>query len=174
MLHLNSQGFVFDDQNERKDPVEVLKSLLAAESTSFNSFERCLNDPSASNLHFISAGCRDLHAVNIELIQRRLAEMGFESDENSEFWQSFAGLLNTTASIFGEDAMLGAFRKTEFNLLSEYESQIASFDGDNLTLIQKQLIPNQVRVCELLGAIRSDEAQIAAATPMPPLNLDLA
>jgi len=82
-------------------------------------------------------------------------------------------LVSVTAAFIGDEALLASFRKSELHLFDEYESKIASFEGDLLNLIQHQLIPNQLRICELLGATRGgEEAQIGTAA-IPP-NFDLA
>jgi hypothetical protein len=86
---------------------------------------------------------------------------------------NFAGLISTTVAIISDDALLAAFRKNELDLFSEYESKIASFSGDHLVLVQQKLVPNQRRICELLGAIRGGAAELISE-PHIPLNLDLA
>ena len=173
MLHLNSKGFTFDEHNGGKDPLGDLKSLLSAAYTSFNNFENCLQNPDTVILHDVSALCRDAQAINISLLKQALIDEGVEPDESSDFWHSLVGLISTTAAIIGDDALLAALRKHELDLFSEYESKIASFDGEHLSLVQQKLIPNQMRICELLGAIRGDGTELANQ-PAVPLNLDLA
>ena len=173
MLHLNSKGFTFDEKNEGKDPMGDLKSLLAGAGTSYNSFENCLQTPAAQSLHEVSTLCRDLQAVNISLLKQQLIDEGVEPEAAVGFWHSIAGLLSTGAAIIGDEALLAAFRKNELDLFSEYESKIASFDGAHLVLVQQKLIPNQMRVCELLGAIRGGAEEVMGNVSVP-LNLDLA
>jgi hypothetical protein len=173
MLHLNSKGFTFDEHNGGKDPLGELKSLLSGTYTSFNNFENCLQNPDTVILHEVAGLCRDVQAVNITLLKQALIDEGVEPDESADFWHSLLGLISTTAAIIGDDALLAAFRKHELDLFSEYESKIASFDGDHLVLVQQKLIPNQMRICELLGAIRGGAAELAGE-PNIPLNLDLA
>jgi hypothetical protein len=173
MLHLNSKGFTFDEKNGGKDPLSDLKSLLSGAYTSFNGFENCLQTPAAASLHEVSGLCRDLQEVNIALLKQALIDEGVEPDQSSDFWHSLAGLISTTAAFISDDALLAAFRKNELDLFSEYESKIASFDGDHLVLVQQKLIPNQMRICELLGAICGGAAELISE-PHIPLNLDLA
>jgi hypothetical protein len=177
MSDLNSKGYSFDrdDKNCSKDPVEELKWLLSAEITSLNSFVRCLETPSAASLHAVSAACRDIHTLNVQLLGQRLTDLGAEVQTSADLWHSFLELLNATASVFGEEAILAALRKHEMALLSDYETKIGSFDSENLVLVQGQLIPNQVKVCELLGGIRSDQdaSEVMTNTDMP-VNLNWA
>jgi len=59
------------------------------------------------------------------------------------------------------------------HLSDEYEKKVASFEGDLLNLTQHQLIPNQLRIFELLGATcGGEDEQIATAVILP--NFDLA
>jgi hypothetical protein len=173
MLHLNSKGFNFDEHNGGKNPLGDLKSLLSGAYTSFNNFENCLQNPDTVVLHEVSSLCRDAQSVNIELLKQALIKEGVEPDESSDFWHSIVGLISSGAAIIGDDALLAAFRKHELDLFSEYESKIASFDGEHLLMVQQKLIPNQLRICELLGAIRGDGTELSGE-PAIPLDLNLA
>jgi hypothetical protein len=173
MLHLNSKGFTFDEHNGGKNPLGDLSSLLSGAYSSFNGFDNCIQNTAASSLHEVSALCRDLQSVNISLLQQALVDEGVQPDDSPDFWHSLTGLIRTTAAFISDEVLLAAFRKSELDLFSEYESKIASFDGDHLLLVQGKLIPNQMRICELLGAIRGGAGEIISE-PDIPLNLDLA
>jgi hypothetical protein len=86
---------------------------------------------------------------------------------------SLVGLVNVTAALISDEALLASFRKSELHLFDEYETKIASFEDDLLNLIQHQLIPNQLRICELLGATRGGAAELMGAAAIP-ANFDLA
>lgn len=175
MLHLNDKGYNFNDKDATRDPLEELKWLLSAEVTSLNSFENCLNTPAAASFHSVSMACCDLHAMNVHLLSQRLADLGVEVENGTDLWHSFLELLGSAASAFGAEALLDALRKHEMALLSEYETKVGAFDSENLLLLQEQLIPNQVKVCELLGGIRheDDVSEAVASTDMP-VNLSWA
>jgi hypothetical protein len=173
MLHLNSRGFVFDGEHNGKDPVEELKLLLSAEAVAVNSYQQCLNLDSAGSLSQLATACRDLHAANASLLTQYLLDHSIEIPEHNDLWQSLSGLLKPTAALFGEDALIGAFRKNELDLFTEYESKISSFDGEDLGFVQKKLIPNQLEVCRLVGAL-GDGLTEKLGQSNAPLNLDLA
>ena len=173
MLHLNSKGFVFNEENGGKDPMEEFKSLLAAESTSIHSYEHLLGVEAVASMHQVAAVCRDFHAVNASLLRQQLIDNSIEIPDYVDLWHSLSGLRSGAASFFGEEALLAALRKDELGALTEYESKISCFDGDNLILVQQKLIPNQMKICELLGALKDGMGEQMVQTNVP-LNIELA
>ncbi len=98
-----------------------------------------------------------------------------EVENSSDLWHSFLELIGSTAAAFGPEALVDALRKHEMALLAEYETKIGAFDSENLLLLQEHLIPNQVKVCELLGGIRNkDDVSEAVTNSDLPLNLNWA
>jgi hypothetical protein len=173
MLHLNSRGFVFDGEHVGKDPVEELKLLLSAETVAVNSYQQCLTLDSAGSLSQLATTVRDLHAANAALLNQYLVDHNIEIPEHNDLWQSLTGLLKPTAALFGEDALLGVFRKNELDLFTEYESKISAFEGEDLGFVQQKLIPNQLEICRLVGAVGDGLAEKMGQSNAP-LNLDLA
>lgn len=172
-MHLNSKGFVFDDEScGGKDPIDELQSLLAAESVSINSYEHLLSVQAVAAMHQVAAACRDFHAVNASLLRQHLLDAGAQIPDFVDLWHSLSGLRSGAASFFGEEAVLAALRKDELGALSEYESKINALDGEHLLLVQQKLIPNQMKICELLGALNDKMPEMVQ--PNVPLNIELA
>jgi hypothetical protein len=173
MLNLNPMEHSLNDNGEGKEPVESLKELLSAEHTSVNNFKHCLETLAAAGLHTVSMACLDIHAVNVQLLSDRLAELGVEERKSTDLWHSFLELISTTTSMFGEEAILNELRKHEMALYNEYQARLDKFDGENQLLMQETLIPNQVKVLELLGAMTTGAAE-GVIKPGMPLNLNWA
>jgi len=173
MLNLNHLGDDVEKAHDGKDPVEPLKELLSSEHTSVNNFEHCLETPAAADLHTVSAACREIHGLNVQLLSERLSFLGVEPRKNTDLWHSFLELISTTTSMFGEEAILNELRKHEMSLYNDYQAGLDKLDGEELLLLQAQLIPNQVKVLELLGAIKTEDAE-GVSKPSFPLNLNWA
>jgi hypothetical protein len=167
MLHLNSKGYNSGDNSGNFDPVLELKGLLAAVYASINNFEHCLETPAASGLHEVAAACRDIQRVNQHMLTERLVDLGDDGMPGIDLWHAFLELFGTTATVFGEEAILVSLRKHELALLTHYEDKGEHFDCDNLLLIKGTLIPNQIKVCELLGAIKTDIAATVKSSDLP-------
>jgi hypothetical protein len=173
MLRVSTRGFTFDDEKGGCDPTGDLKCLLSLACASCSNFENAIANPAAASLHDLSSLCRDVQSVNVSLLKRALMDEGETPEATPGFWNSLVGLVSVTAAFIGDEALLASFRTSELHLFDQYETKIASFEGDLLNLIQHQLIPNQLRICELLGATRGG-ADEQMATAVIPTNFDLA
>ena len=172
MWHLKNRGYVFDKNAAGANPVEEFKWLFSAELVSANNFEHCLGTDSAAALHQTADACKQIAEINCRLISERLAALGEVAPATPDLWHAFIETVNTGATLLGDDAIVAAFRKHELGLYSEYELRVSKFGSEDLLLLQKYLIPNQLKICELLGAIRHDESD--ALLNADPLNLNFA
>jgi hypothetical protein len=176
MWHLKNRGFIFDKNTAGANPAEEFKWLLCAELTSVNNFNHCLETESASALHNVALACREITDTNIRLISERLEALGEEVPQSPDLWHSFiesmVEVVHAGAQLLGDEVIVTTLRKHELALFGEYELRVGKLGGDDLVLLQKYLLPNQLQVCELLGAIKSDEAD--ALLCADPLNLNFA
>ncbi len=174
MLNLNPMADSLNEDGDGKEPVEPLKELLSAEHTSVNNFDHCLETPAAAGLHTVSTACRDIHAINVQLLSARLAELGVEERKNTDLWHSLLELISTTTSMFGEEAILHELRKHEMALYWDYQARLDKLDGESLLLMQETLIPNQLKVLELLGAVKTGATKGVVNPTGLPINLNWA
>jgi hypothetical protein len=168
MLHFNDNGQI--EKDGEFEPIEELKGLLVSEHASISSFEHCLETPAAAGLHTVAAACLEIHLVNQRLLTERLGDMGVAGASGTDLWHTLLEIIGSTATVFGEEAILMALRKNELDLLSLYEGKAEHFDSESMLLLKGTLIPNQVKICQLLGAIKTD---ISAQVPSQDVPLQL-
>ena len=172
MWHLKSRGYIFDKNAAGANPVEEYKWLLSAELVSVHNFELCLNTESAAALHGLIDTCHAIKSESVHLISERLAAHNEAVPQSPDLWHSFIETVNAGAALLGDEVIIAAFRKHELALFSEYENRVGKFGSDDLLLLQKYLLPNQVKVLELLGAVKSEQSDALIRTD--PLNLNFA
>ncbi len=86
------------------------------------------------------------HERRVEMLRRRIEELGGEPPESSGPWGLFAKAVEGTAAALGQRTALSALKEGEDHGLKDYyQSDLTDLDSGSHLLIRKVILPQQMQ-----------------------------
>jgi len=122
--------------------VDTLNSLLRGELAAVETFGQAIakfGSACPSELH----ACQRSHEKRVELLARRISELGGEAAESSGLWGGFAKLMEGGAKLFGRQPALAMLEEGEDHGLKLYDDAIPKLDAESRRLVEEELLHEQ-------------------------------
>jgi hypothetical protein len=136
------------------DPIELLNKLLQIELAAVSTYRHIV--PHIRNQHFqaVAQHCYDLHIQAGQKLKQRLHALGSGYPEHASIWDSIAAIAADVATVFGDQAIRSSLQSKELDRLEVYEYELTCLDGENLRLVQEELIAIQESICACLNGVQ--------------------
>lgn len=152
MMHIKNGKFVFDSKMIRQDPSSNLKDLWFRESACVKIYTHWLETLQDASLLEMANWCLAAHNLNAQKLHDRIVRLG-DDVTMLDHWRALGGIKDIVATSFGENLAVADLGVMERDLLEEYMAKLMNFDGDNLDLLQHELLPVQHKCAEAWGPI---------------------
>ncbi len=136
------------------DTVDQLNSFLRGELSAAESYREALAKlPNATSRTTLEQ-CARSHQERANLLTREVRRLGGQPAESSGAWGSFAKLVTNGAQIFGEKAAIAALEEGEDHGRNDYQRDLGDLDVETRTLIERQVLPEQLRTHNAMSALK--------------------
>jgi hypothetical protein len=142
MMHIKNGKFVFDSKVIREDPSSNLKDLWFRENASVKIYAHWLETLQDESLIALANWCRSAHALNAEKLHAQIVRLG-DDVHMLDSWRALGSIKDMLATSFGSNLAMADLRVMERDLFEEYMTKLMNFDGENLDLLQHELLPVQ-------------------------------
>lgn len=150
MLHIKNGKFTFDRSMIRQDPAGNLKDLWFREHACARIYEHwlaTLQDPSMIEM---ANWCMSAHRLNADKLHSQMLRLG-DDVHLTDHWRDLASIPDMLATSLGTTIAVSDLGLMETDLLNEYLRKLQNFDGENLDLLQKELLPVQYKCLQAWG-----------------------
>ncbi len=147
MMHIKNGKFVFDHTVIQEEPASHLKDLWFRENACVRVYAHWLETLQDASLVARADWCRSAHALNAEKLHARIVRLG-DDVHLIDSWRALGSIKDLLATSFGADLAVADLRVMERDLLEEYMAKLMSFDGQNLDLLQHELLPVQAECAQ--------------------------
>lgn len=142
MMHIKNGKFVFDRKMIREVPSSNLKDLWFREHACVKVYEHWLGLIQDPSLIEMANWCLAAHNLNAEKLHARIVALG-DDVHMLDHWREIASIPDMIATSFGTTLALNDLLVMEQELLAAYMGKLQNFDGENLNLLQHELLPVQ-------------------------------
>lgn len=142
MMRIKNGRFVFDGTMLQREPASNLKDLWFRENAAaqiYSHWLQTLDDPAWKEL---ANWCMSAHHLNAEKLHAQMLRLG-DDVHLTDHWRDLASIPDMLATSFGKTIAAADVNLMEKDLLNEYLHKLQNFDGENLNLVQHELLPVQ-------------------------------
>lgn len=154
MMRIKNGRFVFDLTEIRKDPASNLKDLWFREHASSKVYSHWLQELEDDSLIELANWCAAAHQLAAEKLHAQMLRLG-DHIHLADHWRDLAAIPDLLATSLGARVAIADVDAMEKILLEDYMAKLQNFDGENLNLIQHELLPVQYRCAEAWAPLTS-------------------
>jgi bacterioferritin (cytochrome b1) len=150
-----------------QDPqaVQHLNALLRGEFSAVESYSRALEQASAQAIVALHENLES-HTTRARLLSDEIRALGGTPETSAGAWGSLAGLVTGGAHLFGIDTVLAILEEGESHGLAEYRALIPQTDPQTRAVIEKVLLPAQIRSQYLVKRLYPVPAPVPPPVPV--------
>ncbi|CAN5457735.1 hypothetical protein BH10CYA1_BH10CYA1_27330 [soil metagenome] len=142
MMHIKNGKFVFDSKMIREDPSSNLKDLWFREHACVKVYTHWLETLEQPSLIEMANWCLAAHNLNAEKLHAQIVRLG-DDVHMIDQWRAIGSIKDMVATSFGSSLAVADLLVMEQDLLEAYMAKLMNFDGENLNLLQHELLPVQ-------------------------------
>ncbi len=142
-------------KNLRGGEVSALNSLLCGEISAVETYNQAIQKVKDISLISTLEDCRNSHAIRVARLKERIAELGAMSSDDSGLWGAMTGLVEGTAALFGDRAVVAVLAGGEEYGTQQYNDNIEQLDMDSRKVVRKELLPAQKATQHLASRLNS-------------------
>jgi len=154
MMRIKNGRFVFDLTEIRKDPASNLKDLWFREHACSKVYSHWLQELEDSAFIELANWCTAAHNLAAEKLHTQMLRLG-DDIHLADHWRDLAAIPDLLATSLGAKVVIDDVDAMEKILLEDYMAKLQNFDGENLNLIQHELLPVQYKCAEAWGPLNS-------------------
>jgi len=140
---------------ERNPALRELNALLRGEMAAVEAYRRAFD----AVAHFPSKGglaeCQRSHQERVQVLRTTILRLGGTPVESAGMWGALASLFERGATVLGDRAAIAALEQGEDRGLEEYRAAVAKLDGEARIIIERQLLPEQLKTQRTVSALKS-------------------
>jgi len=138
-----AENFVRDTLRPRA--IEQLRSFCRGEMSAVETYRQAIQ--ATRNERVRARLRRNLasHIGRVQLLRRRIAELGGQPPESSGPWGAFAKVVEGAASAIGDKPALTMLAEGESYGLSDYRAELGNLDFDSQELVSAHILPQQIQ-----------------------------
>jgi hypothetical protein len=128
----------------------LLRGEIAAVETYRHAFDAIAHFPQKGEL----AEAQRSHQERVQLLRTNILRLGGEPVDGSGLWGAFASVVEKSATVLGDRAVIAALEEGEERGLRDYRSALGKLAGDARELVELQLLPEQLRTQRALAMLK--------------------
>lgn len=136
------------------DCIATLDSLLQGERSAVATYEQAQRQLAGRYAADLEAN-RSCHADRVTALIRRIVELGGKPSIKGGVWVGLTKVIEGTASILGEGAVVAALEQGEDIGLADYRAPLKDLDPISRDLVVDDLLQAQERTHRRMSAIKS-------------------
>ncbi len=125
------------------DAVDRLNGFLRGEISAVETYNQVMEKAECESMMKTLSLCQTDHAKRVQLLKKRIEELGGVPAEDSGVWGAIARLLEGGAAAFGQKAAIDMLEEGEDHGIESYRCEMFKLDPENLRLVETQLLPAQ-------------------------------
>jgi len=141
-MRIKNGKFVFDTTMILEDPSSNLKDLWFREHACVKIYTHWLESLREPALVEMANWCLAAHNLNAEKLHAQIVALG-DDVHMVDHWRAIGSIKDMVATSFGSTLAVADLLGMEQDLLEEYISKLMKFDGENLHLLQNEILPVQ-------------------------------
>ncbi len=142
MMRIKNGKFVFDGEMIQEDPSSNLKDLWFREHAAAKIYSHWLETIAEPSLIEMANWCLAAHNLNAEKLHAQIVRLG-DDVHMLDQWRAIGSIKDMVATSFGTSLAMTDLLVMEQDLLELYMAKLMKFDGENLDLLQHELMPVQ-------------------------------
>lgn len=127
----------------RGGEVSALNSLLTGEISAVETYNQAIQNVKDISLIPTLEDCRNSHAIRVARLKDRITELGASSSDDSGVWGTVTGLVEGTAALFGDRAVVAVLAGGEEYGTQQYNDNLEQLDSQSRKVVSKELLPAQ-------------------------------
>ncbi len=131
------------EKNLRGGEVSALNSLLCGEISAVETYNQAIQKVKDVSLIPTLEDCRNSHAIRVARLKDRITELGGSSSDDSGVWGTVTGLVEGTAALFGDRAVVAVLAGGEEYGTQQYNDNLEQLDWQSSKVVRKELLPAQ-------------------------------
>lgn len=151
-MRIKDGKFVFSGTVIRQDPASNFKDLWFREQACVKVYTHWLDSLQDASMIELANWCVAAHNLNAQKLHDRIVRLG-DDVHLTDHWRFLATIPDMLATSFGTTMAVADVGVMEKDLLDLYLSKVQNFDGDNLHLLQQELLPVQYKCVQAWGPL---------------------
>ncbi|WP_437999892.1 DUF2383 domain-containing protein [Sorangium sp. So ce185] len=136
------------------DSIEQLKSFCRGEMSAVETYRQAIaaarEDWLVRQLRLNLAS----HEARVQMLRRRIEELGGDPPSSSGPWGAFAKVVERTAVALGHKTALSALAEGEDHGLKDYRNDLEELDCESHVLVRDVILPQQVSTLRTLADLK--------------------
>lgn len=141
------------EKHLRGGEVSALNSLLGGEISAVETYNQAIQKVKDVNLIPTLEDCRNSHAIRVTRLRDRIKEMGGLTIDDAGLWGTVTGLVEGTAALFGDRAVVAVLAGGEEYGTQQYKDNLEQLDSQSRKVVSKELLPAQKATQHLAGRL---------------------
>ncbi len=141
-------------KDDTQSTVDQLNSFLRGEISAVETYQLALSKLAEFPERATLEQCAASHRARVEVLSGEVARRGGTPAQGSGAWGAFAKAVEGTASTFGAKAAVAALEEGEDHGRDDYKRGLDELDGAARALLEKQVLPEQLRTHDTLSALK--------------------
>jgi hypothetical protein len=145
----------FTDESIRfNNSIEQLKSFCRGEMSAVETYRQAIGATwEGWVLQKLQANMAS-HQARVEMLRRRIEELGGDPPESSGPWGTFAKAVEGTAAALGQKPALAALEEGEDHGLNDYRTDLSNLDAESHRLVRDVILPQQMQTHRSLSDLK--------------------
>jgi rubrerythrin len=137
-----------------EEVVGKLNSFLRGEISAVETYRQALDKVTDPSIRAQLQDCEADHEQRIELLRRRITELGGTPDQSSGARGVWAKLVQVGGNLLGEKTALGALEEGEDHGLNDYRRDLDELDGETRKWVESNILPKAERTHGALSTLK--------------------
>jgi bacterioferritin (cytochrome b1) len=133
--------------------IDSLNSYLRNELSAVDTYERAVENIEQLGLSELLDESRQSHLGRVELLRKRILQMGGQPSERSGPWELLSEPSEDGAKV-DPKVHISALEEFEYHDLKRYRDELAKLDDHTRLLVREQVLPAQERTYRTIKSIR--------------------
>lgn len=140
--------------NEYSKDIDKLNSFLKDELSAVETYQQCIDKVDDPVLTTSLTNIQQSHQARVDLLGRKIQDLGGEPDYSSGIWGGFAKMFEGGAKLFGDKAAIDALERGEDKGRDNYQDDVDKLTPEVRSFIDTTILPEQLRSHEMLNRVQ--------------------